>query len=145
MPILNYTTEVAASKSVGEISSLLVRNKVKHVGVEYDGFGNEDAITFRLEIEGMEYHFRVPCNHQQVLAVMRKQGVRLKLLTEAQARRVAWRIIKQAIEVQLARVECSQAEMGEVMFEYLTVDRSGLTVYKQFKEHNQKLLTQKAS
>jgi hypothetical protein len=142
MPILNYTTEVAASESVSEITALLVRHKVKHVGVEYDGFGNEEAITFQLEIAGAECHFRIPCNHQAVLAVMRKQNVRMKLLSEAQARRVAWRIIKTAIEVQLARVECNQAEMGEVLFEYVIVDRSGLSVYKQFKEHNQKQLAE---
>jgi hypothetical protein len=58
--------------------------------------------------------------------------------TSAQAERVAWRIVKDWLEAQMAIVVTNQAEMAQVFLSYVIADRSGLTVYQQFKEHNQK-------
>jgi hypothetical protein len=49
-----------------------------------------------------------------------------------QARRVAWRIIKDWIDSQMAIVESEQAAMAQVFLPYAEVGKDGLSVYEQF-------------
>ncbi len=58
-----------------------------------------------------------------------KRVDRPKYRTRAQAARVAWRIIKDWIEAQLALVEAEQVDMVEVFLPYAQV-QGGRTVYE---------------
>ena len=49
MPLLNYTTEVPAAKSVGEIVKMLQEGGAQAIMMENNAAREVDAISFRLE------------------------------------------------------------------------------------------------
>jgi hypothetical protein len=54
------------------------------------------------------------------------------------ARRVAWRILKDWIEVQLALVEAGLASADEALFRHM-VGAGGKTIYEMFREQHRSL------
>jgi|ERR1700741_575906 len=144
MPILNYTTEVPTMKTVGEIHGILVQHGAESVSTDYRD-GKPIAVSFSIRLNGNALTCRLPTNPGGVLrSMMSDPKVSSRKATEAQAERVSWRIIKDWLEAQMAIVVTNQAEMAEVFLPYVITDRSGLTVYQQFKEHNQKQLAEGA-
>ena len=69
MPILNYTTKIAAEKTVAEISKLLVRAKASAILTEYSPQGFPAAINFRILTEFGEMTFRLPANADRIYKV----------------------------------------------------------------------------
>lgn len=61
------------------------------------------------------------------------------LKNEDQARRVAWRIIKDWVEAQMAIIQSGTAEMAEVFLPYVVHPETGLTLFEEFKEGTLKL------
>ena len=149
MPILNYTTSVPVEKTVGEITSLLVRKGARSITSEFADSGSIRAVGFVMAVGGLPVHFQLPSNSAGVKAVMLKEepftprhrGTRIEYEKRAgdQAERVAWRILKDWIEAQLALIESGQAEMGQVFMPYAT-NHDGRTMYELFVESNQKQL-----
>lgn len=73
MPIKNYTTSVNATKTVAEIQTLLARHGARRVMLEYDGFGQPDAVAFDAEIEaGRMMPFLLRANVDGCLAALKK-------------------------------------------------------------------------
>ena len=54
----------------------------------------------------------------------------------AQAERVAWRVLKDWLEAQLALIEAGVADMAEVMLPYLHV-APGVTLYRAYLDNEQ--------
>jgi hypothetical protein len=131
MPILNYTTQVDAHKTVGEIQAILAKAGVLAVSVEYTD-GEPVALRFVVKVRDMPIDFRLPTRWEGVLKRMvNDPNVPNRLRNEAQARRVAWRIIKDWCEAQLALIDAGQAELAEVFLPY-AVTNSGETFYQVF-------------
>src|SRR4051812_45304670 len=102
MAILNYTTQIAAEKTVTEIQQLLARARAKAVLTEYED-GVLSAISFRIDTQHGVMSFRLPANIQKIYQVIvRDRRITPKLRTMEQASRVAWRILKDWLEAQLA-------------------------------------------
>ena len=146
MPILNYTTSINADKTVMEIQKILRKYAAQYVLIEYDGFqGYPVALTFTLSVrtssEGhtAEVNYRLPSNYRGVHKVLKGQKGAKK--TEEQAVRVAWRIIKDWLEAQMAIIESNQADLAEVFLPY-AVTNTGQTLYQKFIENNQLMLTE---
>lgn len=101
MPILNYTTKVDSAKSVAQIQGILGSKGASHVSVDYEN-GKAKAVMFGLSLDGSPLNFRLPCNIDGV----RKALVREKKMTAArdnlQCERIAWRIVKDWVEAQMA-------------------------------------------
>lgn len=133
MPILNYTTTIKTDKTVAEIQAKLVKAGALSISVSYDDSRQPDALVFAIQVHSEFVNFRLPSNWNGVYAAMRKdQSVPRRYKTEEQARRVAWRIIKDWVEAQLAIIEAGLATLPEVFLPY-AVMRNGLTVYQQFE------------
>lgn len=81
MPILNYTTKIDASKTLGEIQGILARHGANNISIDYQN-GNPIALTFTIEISGVRpvgfpghesdpsgllLNFRLPSNYPGVL------------------------------------------------------------------------------
>lgn len=138
MPILNYTTTIAALKTVGEIQTTLARAGALSVNVDYDQ-GEPTAVTFVVKVGETYLNYRLPSNWEGVYQRMRRdRDVPNKLRTEAQARRVAWRIVKDWIAAQLAIIDAGMAVLPEIFLPY-TVAPTGRTMWQEF-EASQKLL-----
>ena len=139
MAILNYTTKVKAETTAGEIQSILGKSGAQAVMQEYE-VGEITAISFRFEMEGQLLSFRLPVNTEGVLKAIKRDVTDGRYTNEAQAKRTAWRIIKDWVEAQMAIVEANQADMVEVFLPYLQ-DNTGETVYNRLKGGGFKQLT----
>lgn len=141
MPILNYTTSISTEKTAAEIQQKLARAKAQAVMSEYDDNSILIAISFRLKTNWGDIMYQLPSNIDGVHeALCDNPRVPKKLRTKEQAARVAWRIIKDWVEAQLAIVEVGQADIKEVFLPYAQ-DQSGMTLYERLQEDDFKMIT----
>lgn len=136
MAILNYTTQIKTEKTVMEIEQKLAKAGASVILKDYDPNGLVIAISFRIQAADMGLiSFRLPANLDGVLqALENDSNVPRRLVTEEQAARVAWRIIKDWVEAQLAIIEAEIAELPQVFLPYAqTID--GKTVYELMQDN----------
>lgn len=138
MPILNYTTTIDASKTVGEVQAILAKAGAKAVGVQYDS-GRPVSVTFCHATQFGDRWFDLPAHPERVRAVLLRQKVKPGLSTMEQAERVAWRIIKDWVEAQLAIIQTEMVTLDQVMLPYLKTEDG--TVYEAY-QRNQLQLTE---
>ena len=133
MAILNYTTQIAAEKTVAEIQSILAKAGAQQILTEYDSAGVLCAMSFRLFLPSGTLSFRLPANFEGVLNALKKdKRVAYRMKTPEQAARVAWRILKDWIEAQMAIVQAECADLTEVFLPYAQ-NNQGMTLYEQIK------------
>ena len=144
MPILNYTTSINPEKTVAEIQKKLARAGAKAVLCEYDADdGLIEAISFRISTPNGDISFRLPSNKEGVYKKLTDNPkVPYRLQTYEQATRVAWRILKDWLEAQLAIIEAEMVDIKEVFLPY-ALNQQGKTLYESLSESQFKLLTDK--
>lgn len=141
MAILNYTTTISTEKTTAEIQKKLAKAKAQAVLTEYDEDSIVCAISFRIMTNHGIISFRLPANVQGVFkAIKSDNDIPKRLKTKEQAARVAWRIIKDWIEAQLAIVNAEIADITEVFLPYAQ-GHDGKTVYESIEGSNFKQLT----
>lgn len=134
MAILNYTTQISSEKTVTEIQRTLARAGTSAILTEYDSHGILCAISFRINVPSGLMSFRLPANVDNVLECLKRESkVPTRLKVKEQASRVAWRILKDWIEAQMAIVEADCAVLEQVFLPYAQTDQ-GKTVYEQIKD-----------
>ena len=79
--------------------------------------------------------FQLPARVENVYSVLCDQ-CEPRYRTHEQAARVAWRIVKDWIEAQIAIVEAEQAEVAEVFLPYMQNTRTGKPLYKMLRDTN---------
>lgn len=131
MPLLNYTTTVDVFKTVAEIQKNLVKHGAKKIVQDYDDDGNIAALSFLIETPLGIRGVRLPANADAVFDVLTKQKVRCD---REQAERVAWRIIKDWVEAQMAILESAMVRIDEIFLPYM-VDDNGRTLYQAYAEN----------
>jgi len=142
MAILNYTTSINTEKTAGEIQRKLASAKAQAVLCEYDDNQVMSAMSFRLMTEYGLITFRLPANVEGVYRAIEKDySIPRRLKTKEQAARVAWRILKDWIEAQLAIVQAGLADFTEVFLPYAQDPQTGKTLYQLSKDAGFKQLT----
>lgn len=145
MPILNYTTKIEAETSITEIQKCLASHGAKSIKSDYDDSGHIVALSFLIALNGQEIAFRLPSDWRPVLDILkgesdkfvrqrngdRKRAVPIAFVTQAQALRVSWRILKDWVEAQMALVEVKMASTAQVFMPY-AITRDGGTLYDKF-------------
>jgi hypothetical protein len=137
MPILNYTTKVDAAKTAAEVQTILAKAGASGVAMHFDR-GEPTALAFTAMTPFGLREFELPTNWQAVQRVLRRQRVQASFLTDEHAKRVAWRIVKDWTEAQLAIIQTEMVSIDQVMLPYMRTD-SGTTVFEQYAGE-QKLL-----
>lgn len=141
MTVLNYTTTIAASKTIAEVQGLLARHGAARVAIEYDN-GAASGVAFTLKTPHGDRLFTLPVNVDAMHALLireyragRLKGAKSKASAESreQAERVAWRVIKDWLSAQLALVQTQMAQLDQVMLPYLHVDANH-TLYAAYKQ-----------
>jgi hypothetical protein len=133
MPILNYTTKIDVRRTAGEISEILADAGAQSVNIQYEN-RIPAALTFSIELQGRLVNFRLPSKWQGVHNLLKEdQKVQRAFKTEEQARRVAWRIVKDWVEAQLAIIQSGTAELAEVFLPYAVHPETGRTLFEEFK------------
>ena len=144
MPILNYTTRIAVEKTTGEMQRKLAQAGAEAVMTEYDAEQVLCALSFRMLCSGITVNFRLPAQIDRIYVLLQRDNkVPRKLKTREQAARVAWRIIKDWVEAQLAIVKAEQAEMVEVFLPYAQNPVTGKTLFEQLSNDQFALLEYK--
>lgn len=131
MPILNYTTSVNVFKTLGEIQMQLVKHGAKKIMQDYDDDGNIVALSFLVDTPTGPRGIRLPANVDAVHAVLTRQRIKCD---REQAERVAWRIVKDWVEAQMAILESEMVQMDEIFLPYM-VNGSGQTLFQAYRDN----------
>jgi hypothetical protein len=133
MPIMNYTTSVDVSKTMGEIQGALARRGVTRISTMFDDNGVAAGIGFTMKTDFGPRDFELPVRTEGVLAAMKADAkVPRSQCNPQQAAKVAWRIAKDWLEAQSALIDAQLATLDEVMLPYL-VDTNGQTLYTAWR------------
>ena len=130
MPLLNYTTRVAADRSISEIQKQLAKHGANEILAQYDDTGSVVALSFRMLIEDTPIAYRLPCDWRPVLAIIEKdKRVPRAKRTKEHALCVSWRIVKDWVEAQMAIIETRMVKTDQVFLPY-AIMRNGSTLYE---------------
>lgn len=135
MPLLNYTTKVNTYTTLGEIQAQLVKHGAKKIMQDYDDQGHITALTFLINTPSGPRGVRLPANVDAVHKVLTRQKIKCD---REQAERVAWRIVKDWVEAQMAILESEMVQMDEIFLPYM-VNNNGQTLFEAYR-NNQLLL-----
>jgi hypothetical protein len=136
MAILNYTTKVPVSNTMAEIQKILVKAGADAVLSEYGPGGVVASISFRVQTNHGPVHYRLPADIDGVTRTLKADK---KYRDDAHSERVAWRIVKDWIEAQMAIIQAQMAELPQVFLPYAKTN-TGETVYERVKNEGLKML-----
>lgn len=151
MGLLNYTSEIDADKTAMQIAKCLSMHGAQAVLTEYDPVeGTVSAISFRINLNGQNISFRLPCDWKPVYAIMykgkknpyvydEKKRAALESTRRDQAVRTAWKIVSDWVEAQMALVETQMAKTEEVFLPYAVMG-NGKTLAQNVQANPQFLL-----
>jgi hypothetical protein len=132
-PILNYTTQVEAIKTAGEITAILVDHDAKAIFTEYGANKEVTALSFEVLTPHGAITIRLPVDANATLNVLTKQWQRGKIprryVNREQANRIAWRIVKDWVEAQMAILETDMVKMEQIFLPY-AITAGGKTFYE---------------
>ena len=126
MPILNYTTKINVFATLGEIQGILVAHGARKIVQDYDDSGGVIAVSFLIDTPIGQRAVRLPANVDAVFEVLQRQRVKCDY---AQAERVAWRIVKDWLQAQMAILEAEMVAMDEIFLPYM-LDKSGHSLFE---------------
>lgn len=136
MAILNYTTTVDSFKTVSEIEYILMKHKAKSIMKNYDG-EHITGLSFLIDTGVQQIPVRLPVKVDECLEVLkkeRKENPRKQIKdTRDQAERVAWRIMKDWVEAQMALLDIEMVRFEEIFLPYIET-KNGQTVFERLKE-----------
>ena len=135
MPLLNYTTKVNVYTTLGEIQEILVKHGAKKIVQDYDNAGHITALFFGIETPNGIRAIRLPANVDAVHKVLTRQKVKCD---REQAERVAWRIVKDWVEAQMAILESEMVQMDEIFLPYMVNDK-GQTFFSAYRDNQLRL------
>lgn len=135
MPLLNYTTKVNVYTTLGEIQAVLVKHGAKKIMQDYDDDGRITALTFSIVTPAGVRGIRLPANVDAVHKVLVRQKVKSD---REQAERVAWRIVKDWVEAQMAILESEMVQMDEIFLPYM-VNNAGQTFFQAYQANQLRL------
>lgn len=135
MPLLNYTTKVDVYTTLGAIQGQLVKHGAKKIMQDYDDHGRIAALTFLIDTPAGMRGIRLPANVDKVHSVLHRQKIKCD---REQAERVAWRIVKDWVEAQMAILESEMVQMDEIFLPYM-VNNDGQTFFEAYR-NNQLML-----
>lgn len=139
--LLNYTTSLAAKRTASECVELLAEAGADAVACQY-AERQPVGLSFRLTTPEGPRDFTLPVNvdgvHRMLVKAnkageFRKDGYRVSAYdTREHAANVAWRVVRDWVEAQLAIIAAEMATLDEVMLPYLQI-APGLTLWEEIQ------------
>lgn len=129
MPIKNYTSVVPPAKSIAEIQRLLGSSgQARRVMTEYGDDGEVHSIAFQIVVNDRPLAFRLVPKPEAVQRIIESQTNERRYHGLEQAKRTAWRILKDYLEVALAFAELEQAPIGQLLLGF-AISSAGHSYY----------------
>jgi len=125
MGLLNYTTRILAAQTAGEVQGILAKHGAKAVMIEYGEDGSAEALSFQIKHGNDSLGFKLPIEPDRVLKVLQNQHDSGKLRghqgrpDREQAVKVAWRILKDWVEAQMAYLETEMVTTEQLFLSYM--------------------------
>jgi hypothetical protein len=139
---LNYTTSVPVNRSITEVQKILAKAGASSVQIEYVET-QPIGVGFTLRTPHGRRSFLlpvdVPAMHTLLAADAAAGKIRRAYGTPEHAARVAWRVIKDWLEAQLALIDARMAALDQVMLPYLLVDEDR-TLYAAYRDQERAAL-----
>lgn len=140
--LMNYTTTVDASKTAGEVVSLLASAGALEVTMIYEA-GKPSGLAFVVDSPALgAQRYRLPVNVEAVLGTLTKQvqtrKIERRFAVRDQAARVAWRILLDWVDAQLAIIQTRSVTLDQVMLPYM-LNGDGRTIYEFVVERHKAL------
>lgn len=136
MAILNYTTTIDAFKTVSEIEYILMKHRARSIMKVCDG-ESITGLSFLIDTGMQQIPVRLPVKVDECLKVLKKEkrdNPRKQIKdTREQAERVAWRILKDWIEAQMALLDIEMVRFEEIFLPYIE-SNNGQTIYERLEE-----------
>ncbi|NBJ93221.1 hypothetical protein [Parablautia muri] len=136
MAILNYTTTVDSFKTVSEIEYILMKHKAKSIMKNYDG-ESIIGLSFLIDTGVQQIPVRLPVKVDECLEVLKKEkreNPRKQIKdTRQQAERIAWRILKDWVEAQMALLDIEMVRFEEIFLPYIETN-TGQTIYERLEK-----------
>jgi len=134
--IKNYSTKITPIQTIGEIEQLLAKYQVRQMNKFFDDNGHVQGIYFFIPWKERLVHYKLPINVEQVHQVLKNDGLSKEYTSIEQARRVAWRLLKDWIDAQLSLVKVQVVTMHEVFLPYAVDPATDETLYDKFEAGN---------
>jgi hypothetical protein len=148
---LNYTTKIQAAQTAGECQAILAKAGASSVAVHYED-GSPAGLSFALKTPHGMRNFTLPVDvtaMQAALVKAERDGMfaqtskgtkahvgRNTFTNREHAENVAWRVVKDWLEANLALIAAQMATLSEVMLPYLHVDE-GRTLWQAYREREE--------
>lgn len=129
---LNYSTTVSTDRTSAECLGILARSGASAIAFTYAS-RKPVGIAFGLDTPHGTRSFELPVNVDGVHKCLMQANVAPRFTTREQAERVAWRILKDWLEAQLAIIDAQMVTLDQVMLPYLRVDDTH-TLYEAYRE-----------
>jgi hypothetical protein len=140
---LNYTTTVDADKTALECIGILTKHGASKVGISLGEDKNPDGLEFVVRTpfgpRGYVLPVNIPGTGRALERAWREGRIDPRFKEPAQARRVAWRVLKDWLAAQMALIEAGAVDLPQVMLPYLLVEE-GRTLYAAWQENEQRAL-----
>jgi hypothetical protein len=139
MALKNYTTKVPANRSVQEIQDMLQKAGTTGVLLKYEkGTGRIEGLSFQIEFGNKKMGFKLPLQWREAQNVLASEGNR-RAGDDDYAYRVAWRILRDWVDVQVALIEIKQVQLVQVFLPY-AIQKNQKTVFENIVENPNLLL-----
>lgn len=141
MSLKNYTTKVPTSETIMEIEGILSKHKASDIWKQYNKEGDIVALNFAINTEFGKMAFKLPIDveavRQIILIEKRNKQINLskKQVEDIQtAQKIAWRIMKDWIDSQMALVDISMVKFEQVFLPYAFDFNKNQSLYEAFEE-----------
>jgi hypothetical protein len=112
---------------------MLCAHEARDILFNYEkGTGRIENLLFSIEIQTQKIGFKLPLNWRKTQKVMQEQKIR-RADEEDYCYRVAWRILRDWVAVQMALIEIGQASLEQIFLPY-GLDKNGQTFYETFQK-----------
>lgn len=131
--LLNYSTTQSPSKSILAIQEKLSESNVDQILITYEN-GVPIALSFSKKIGMLTYRFKLPCRYMEIHKLLQDNAYPSRYRHKNHALAVAWRILQDWVDVQMALVDAHLVTLEEVFLPYqLTQDE--VTIYERFQQN----------
>lgn len=146
MNLKNYTTTVPVQNTISEIEWMLQEFGATAMMKDFAN-GQIVALGFKLSVQWGDMFIRLPANAEQVYKILTKgkwvnQTKQEQL--KARSERIAWRLMKDWLAVQLSLITMKQAEAAQVFLPYAVVgqdaEKKPLTMFQAYRDTQMKAL-----
>lgn len=129
MPIKNYRTKISVDQTINDLSKILAKAKASAIMTEFDPKGLPSALRFRVSVNTVDVTFCLPVKFDGVAAALKRDR---EYRDDGHTRRVAWRIVKDWCDSQMALIDAGQAELAQVFLPYAQT-ANGETFYEKLR------------